>query len=75
VTALDQACKILGLYACNNRQKTDPLTDLPKNLSGKFVEATADNSALGPESNQDWAPQFKLRQERCSHGYTRFRYE
>lgn len=42
-TALDQACKILGLYERDNRQKTDPLTELLKNLSGRVVGVTADS--------------------------------
>jgi hypothetical protein len=47
VSAIDQACKILGLYERDNRQKTDPLTELLKNLGGKVLGPTADNSPLG----------------------------
>ena len=35
--ALDKACKILGLYERDNRQKTDPLRDLLQALSGNVI--------------------------------------
>lgn len=43
VSALDQACKILGLYERDNNQKTDPLTELLKNLNGRVFGVTADS--------------------------------
>lgn len=42
VAALDQACKILGLYERDNRQNADPLTDLLRRLSGHVIGVTAD---------------------------------
>lgn len=52
-TALDQACKILGLYEQDNKQKTDPLADLLRSLGGKVLGPTADNSAREPEDGDD----------------------
>lgn len=42
-TALDQACKILGLYERDNRQRDDPLTALLRSLNGRVVGVTADS--------------------------------
>lgn len=47
-TALDQACKILGLYEKDNKQKTDPLADLLRSLGGTVQGVTADNSSRDP---------------------------
>lgn len=53
VSALDQACKILGLYERDNRQKTDPLSDLLGKLSGKVLGVTADNSPDDDDEDED----------------------
>lgn len=53
VSALDQACKILGLYERDNRQKTDPLAELLKNLDGKVLGPTADTSPNDGEDERD----------------------
>jgi len=52
-TALDQACKILGLYERDNRQKTDPLSELLGKLSGKVLGVTADNSPIDDDEEDD----------------------
>ncbi|MDE2267796.1 MAG: terminase small subunit [Betaproteobacteria bacterium] len=44
-TALDQACKILGLYEQDNKQKTDPLAELLRSLGGRVLGVTSDNRA------------------------------
>ena len=39
--ALEKACRILGLYERDNQQKTDPLTELLKSLSGNVLGVVA----------------------------------
>lgn len=53
VSALDQACKILGLYERDNRQKTDPLSELLGTLNGRVLGPTADNSPLSGSDDDD----------------------
>lgn len=42
-TALDKAAKILGLYERDNRQKTDPITELLTRIQGNTLRPVADS--------------------------------
>lgn len=46
VSAIDQACRILGLYERDNRQQPDPLASLLASLNGRVVGVTASNAAV-----------------------------
>lgn len=46
LAALDQACKILGLFERHHRQQPDPLASLLAGLNGRVVGVTASNAAV-----------------------------
>lgn len=46
VTAIDQACRILGLFERDHRQQPDPLASLLASLNGRVVGVTASNAAV-----------------------------
>lgn len=52
-SALEKACKILGLFELDNSQKKDPLAELLARLGGKVVGVTASNAATLPDDEDD----------------------
>jgi phage terminase small subunit len=48
-SALERAAKILGLFEKDNRQKTDPLAELFKSLSGNVVRPVRELHAPGDD--------------------------
>ena len=52
-TALDQACRILGLYERDNRQQPDSLASLLASLNGRVAGVTASNAAVIDDDDDD----------------------
>lgn len=46
-SALERACKVLGLFEKDNKQKADPLVTLLQSLSGNVVGPVADDGGEG----------------------------